>query len=695
MFLHTRINLLALGLAVLLAATSPAVAWQSEAELLATLNDADASFFDKTIACKELAVVGGEKAVPVLAGLLDDEKLSHYARYGLEPNPSAKVDKVLTEALSTIKGRRLIGMINSLGNRGKAEAIGPLAKKLDDADRAVARAAAHSIARLGTPEASKTLDGVMSAEFAAAGLVCGRTLAEQGHTEAAAAMLVKLSKMAEAPEHVRLAALVQAVDILDSKGLDMLADSLASDDDEVLEAALRTARLISPSDACKAALDAIAGASPEKTARLVTLLGDLKERAGLAAVVDAAESANSAVRVAALEALATLGGAEHVALLMDAATDELEEVSQKAQEALSALSGDAVDRAVLDLLDDAARRATVIRLIGKRRITEAVPKLRALVEGPDRLDVIGSLGETVSLDELDVLGRMLGTEAAELREAVQSAVHAACYRMPDRDATAKKLAGYLRGASEQTVEFLMEELRVTGGPEALATVAKAALGDNAIEKEYATRALGEWLDTSVSPVLLELAKAEGEGKYGVRGMRGYIRLARQFSMSEEERIKMLRTVLASARDTEKKLVLEVLERYPSLEGLKVAVEMTDIESLKADAARTALVLSEKIRGHSREVKDLLAQVGQETVQVEIIKAEYGAGEKTKDVTATLKQHVRGFPLIVLPSDRYNSAFGGDPIPGTPKVLKIDYRIDGKPGSVTLRENAPVLLPMPK
>ena len=39
-------------------------------------------------------------AVPVLAGLLGDEKMAHYARYGLEPIPDASVDAALAEFAS-------------------------------------------------------------------------------------------------------------------------------------------------------------------------------------------------------------------------------------------------------------------------------------------------------------------------------------------------------------------------------------------------------------------------------------------------------------------------------------------------------------------------------------------------------------------------------------------------------------------
>ncbi len=88
-------------------------------------------------------------------------------------------------------------------------------------------------------------------------------------------------------------------------------------------------------------------------------------------------------------------------------------------------------------------------------------------------------------------------------------------------------------------------------------------------------------------------------------------------------------------------------------------------------------------------------MGQNPVKVEIVKAQYGAGTKQKDVTAILRKHVGGLPLITLPSAQYNGAFGGDPAPSVVKQLKIQYKIDVKAGEATFAENAAIMLPMPK
>ncbi len=65
-------------------------------------------------------------------------------------------------------------------------------------------------------------------------------------------------------------------------------------------------------------------------------------------------------------------------------------------------------------------------------------------------------------------------------------------------------------------------------------------------------------------------------------------------------------------------------------------------------------------------------------------AEYGAGSTQKDVTEVLRKQAGDLPLITLASSSYNASFGGDPVPGSVKQLKIQYRINGKTGEASFR-----------
>ena len=77
----------------------------------------DAPLQDKAITCKKLAIYGDKEAVPALAALLSDERLASWARIALEAIPGSEADDALREAMGKLKGRSLVGVINSIGVR--------------------------------------------------------------------------------------------------------------------------------------------------------------------------------------------------------------------------------------------------------------------------------------------------------------------------------------------------------------------------------------------------------------------------------------------------------------------------------------------------------------------------------------------------------------------------------------------------
>jgi len=121
-------------------------------KLIAILQDKSAPLFEKAKACQRLAVIGGRNAVPALAALLTDEQLSHYARYGLEPNPDPSASEALRAALSKVKGRLLIGIINSIAHRKDTRAIDAIAKLRLDPDLEVSKAADAALAHIRPPK---------------------------------------------------------------------------------------------------------------------------------------------------------------------------------------------------------------------------------------------------------------------------------------------------------------------------------------------------------------------------------------------------------------------------------------------------------------------------------------------------------------------------------------------------------------
>jgi HEAT repeat protein len=191
--------------------TVPADTKEEADKLIAVLNSG-AGQKEKVDACRSLAVIGTKEAVPALAALLGDEKLSHMARYGLEPIPDPAVDEALRDALGRLKGRPLVGVLGSIGVRRDAKAVQPLAKMLEDPDADVVRTAARALGKIGTSDTAKLVvervDGAPAAlrpAVADACLSCAEALLTQGKRGEAAAIYERVAK-ADLPKHFRVAA---------------------------------------------------------------------------------------------------------------------------------------------------------------------------------------------------------------------------------------------------------------------------------------------------------------------------------------------------------------------------------------------------------------------------------------------------------------------------------------------------------
>jgi hypothetical protein len=243
---------------------------------------------------------------------------------------------------------------------------------------------------------------------------------------------------------------------------------------------------------------------------------------------------------------------------------------------------------------------------------------------------------------------------------------------------------------------LVAILGAMGGPGALRSIAATMKGNDEALQDAGSRALGEWMTVDAGPVLLDLAKTSPSDKLRVRALRGYLRLARQFKMADDERAAMCQQALEAAERTEERtLALQVLERYANADSLRVALAAGDKPELTDDAQRVAMAIVKKLGDSSEIPADLLEQVGLRPVKIEIVKAQYGAGSSQRDVTETLRKQVRDLRLVSLPAANYNECFCGDPAPNVKKTLTIQYRIDDQAGEATFDENAVVLLPMPK
>jgi HEAT repeat protein len=679
---------------------------ETEQNLIAVLRDKSPP--EKAIACKQLAIHGTKAAVPELAKLLADEHLASWARIALEAIPDPAADEALREATKTLQGKLLVGVVNSIGVRRSASAVNELTIHLKGDDSEVAAAAAVALGHIGDAASVKALREALAGgapgpvrEAVAEGcILSAERLMASDNLHDAKEVYDEVCQ-AGASKEKTLEATRGAILARGTHGIPLLIEQLRSSDKGFLQIGLSVARELRGHDVADALAAEVIKARPDRAVLLINALADRDERALPPAIFEAARSGPKLVRIAAIDFIGRVGDQSSLPALLEIAASADADLARAAKKVLAALPGDKVNQEIAARLPKAEgdSLAILIELVGQRRIHAIEPLVNALTnrDATVRRAALTSLGQTADLKDLHVLvAEAVAPKDPDDAQVARRALREACIRMPDREACATELAAAMASAPDATKVQLLEILGAVGGQTSLDTIAAAVkTGHDALE-DAGTQVLGEWMSADAAPVLLDLAKNAAGDKYQIRALRGYIRLARQFDIPDRDRAEMVRTALkASTRADEQRLALTALEHHPSIDGLQAAIEATKIPAIKPDAARVAAAIAEKLGGKSADAQKLLEKAGIEPVKIEIVKATYGAGATQQDVTAAIKRHVHGSPVIALPSSNYNESFGGDPVPNTPKQLKIEYRLNDKPGEASFAENAAIVLPVPK
>lgn len=604
------------------AAEGPSASPEKERELIAVLRS-DAPGADKAIACKHLAVYGSSEAVPELARLLPDEKLASWARIALEAIPGSAADEALRKALDSLTGKLLVGTINSIGVRRDAASVDPLSTRLQDQDAEVASAAAVALGRIGNAAAAKSLRGSLAtapvkvrSAVAEGCVLCAERCLSEGRA-AEAAEIYDAVRKAEVPRQRILEATRGAILSRKGEGIPLLIEQFRSTDKGLFQIALSTARELPGRPVDEALAAEMVRATPERAALLLVAMADRKDTVVLPAILKAAGPGPKPVRLAAIGALGRVGDASCLSPLLAIAVDADADVAQTAKGALASLPGETVNTEIVARLPKSEGKMypLLIEVIGQRRIDATAALLKALDHSDSavRSAALTALGTTVPAKNLSVLiSQVVSPKNAEDAAVAQQALKVACVRMPDREACAEELVTAFKRAPTLTKSVLLQILGAVGGTKALETIGAAAKSTDPELQDASSRLLGEWTTIDAAPVLLDLVKTAPGEKFQVRALRGYIRIARQFVMPDPQRAEMCQNAMAASRQTaEKKLVLEVLKRYPSMETLKLAVKAVQVPEVKDEATQVTQAIAQKLGANRADVRDLLSKAGLE------------------------------------------------------------------------------------
>lgn len=554
---------------------------QIETRFIAFLKS-NATLAGKDFVCRQLNSMGSEASVPVLSAMLLKADTADMARYALEGIPGPAVDRALRAALAKTTGRTRIGVVNTLGVRRDA-AAGPLLRPLaSSADKATARAAWFALAAIADAGAIKVLDGVVAKDSSAAPayLKAAGVLAARGNTAAALPIYKKLYN--SGPAGVRAAALHGLAKA--GAAPDLLAQALSDADARVQAIAIDH---LTPAQL-------VAEFPKLNETGQVRALGTLAYKGDSSAqpvFLTALKTSSKPLRLAALSGIGSVGDASAIPALAEIAAggDEAEQTAARA--ALGRLPGKEVDQAIVQAIPKAGEKMKLelIRAAGERGTASAAPVLLEMARtgtNDVRRESLRALRDTASPSDIPALLALVVKPVQTADRAEAARTLGGVLRRSDPARIEDVVAAYTPASDVEARAALLQVMRQSGNPKALAVLRGALKEEDAELKRAAILALGEWPDPTPIPDLMEIARTAANPAHQVLALRGALQLIRLPAAGRPpaETVKLLASAMRLAKQAdEKRTVLGLLPRFPGKEALELATAYVNDSEVEAEA----------------------------------------------------------------------------------------------------------------
>jgi len=571
------------------------------ARLGAVLAAPDVAHAAKVFVCQQLAVVGTQAQVPLLAKMLDDPQTAEIARWTLDAIPGEAASAALRAALSRLNGSVLIGAVNSLGLRRDEPAVAPLTALLAHADPGVAATAAEALGKIATGDAaaallSATVAPQVQIRLHDARLQCAERRAAAGDG-AAAEKIYEAIWASDAPPPRRVGALVGLARVVPDKAVPLVLRTLAEEDALLRATAVQLAGRLPGDEVTEALVERLPQLELAGQVLLLDALARRGDRAAANAVAERMDSEHDSVRTAAVTALARLGDASHLRRLVEFAAAGSGTVPRAAQAALAKIAGADIESELLKMAaaEDVATRTAVFRVLATRRAASATPLLLRAAGDPDDTLRQAALEALAVVAGGESYGRLVDLLVAASTpgdaQAAERAVLETGSRLPDVSLRLAPVLAALGTAPNEAKPSLIRVLGGIGGAQALDAVrGQLDQADSAV-RDAVVRTFANWADTAAAPDLLRLAQTADETSHRVLAMRGYLRLAGEIK-DAAARLKMLEDIRPAATDPQaKRLLLATLAEAADPGALQVAAEFLGDAAVRTEAEVAVLKLA--------------------------------------------------------------------------------------------------------
>jgi len=647
-------------------------------QLATELGHPDASAAFKQFICRQLALIGTAAEVSALADLLDDAVLADMARYALVRIDDPAVDTALRTALMTAKGKALLGIIETIGNRGDVDASEQLAQLLNSPEPAVQAIATASLAKIASPIAAEalrrraeTLPGSLPDSLSDACLVSSEKLGAGQVREAGSLplseQLLRMVFRKSANAHFKAAALKGLLARGGKEELTLLAETLKRGNSELQRA---VAAAVVPDLANPPQIDAVCALVSQLPADVqVIVLGAFAEYgSGTAGVMttirEAVNNRDPGVRLAAISALTSLGDPSDLDRLVSFAVNGTSEEQQRARKGLVLMSSPGVSGRLVKLLTagDEKSQTMLVGVLGERQAREASAELLGLARtraGALTKEAVKALGQVGGPDELAPAIQIMLGSGPELQETAVQAVVAIARRTESESQGAAELVAKYQEAGPTTGARLaiIQVLGRLGADPGLPLILTALKDTDPEVSKEAVIAASSWPDARPTADLLRIARESQIASQKVLALRGYLDLIeRDKELAADDKVRQYEACMALASDDEKQRVFSKLGQVASFSALNLAVKLAG-NPAREEALAATISIAQKVCAENTGLARLIVQKTMGSSQNEKVTGQ------CRDILAQIDKleaaHPESFPAFrvipINPESRFEAA----------------------------------------
>ncbi len=612
---------------------------------LISILDSDADYAAKQFICRQLAKYGDAETVSILAQMLSDESLADMARYALGRIPHGKVDEVLHKALDNAPDNIKLGLLSTIGERGDTKAVDKLERLLYDENSQIVHSSAAALGKIANDRAAKSLIKALrnlnSANYpfiADALLSCANAFISDGKNTQAITIYRELFDKSPQPQ-IRAAALkgMQMAEAGDA--FELVLKSLKDENSLVSGTAARLTLAFPGEEYTRKIVRQFQDFNKEAQIQVLYTLKDRGDSSALATIEAACDNTSEYVRSAALLALATLGDASHISLLIDRAAHTSGREQRAARQALNEIEIADISTQINSLFGTMQQyeKLIVLDLVSHRKIQGVIENVFVLTEDDDQkvrqsaFKAIGQIAEEQHMNRVITLWRKSNNNDARVTEDMlvkygkrlgqdDQPVAYANFQ-PDWQHEGFGLKSY--GHDQNFTAALLERanannlekekrlslIRIFGriGDNRTLPYLKSQLDDkdNIITAET-IRAISSWPNDKPHQDLWEVVTHSQNETNKILALRGFIVLT---SYQPEEAIKNYNKAFKIASDAEKRKILGQLAQMRTFAAFDLAATYLENESLQQESALAAIKISHRVyRDHLDSVEDVMRTI---------------------------------------------------------------------------------------